>query len=218
MSADTKASDTNGKGYVNGADTTCPVGNGTAATTLLELAKGAGKSVGAVTTTRVTHATPAATFSHICHRDGENQIAAQGTPGNTLYNVALKDGLDVLLGGGRRHFLPQGTTGSKRTDTTDLVAQFQAANYTYVSTGTQLAAIDPASTTKLLGLFTLDHMSYELDRVKKSLDEPGRHDREGHPRAAEERQGLFPDGGRRPHRPRTARHQRQARAGRCRRV
>jgi len=172
MSADTKASDATGKGYVSGADSTCPANNGTPAVTLLELAKAAGKSVGAVTTTRVTHATPAATYSHICHRDGENQIAAQGAPGNALYNTALKDGLDVLLGGGRRHYLPQGTTGSKRTDTTDLTAQFQAANYTYVSTGTQLAAVNPATTNKLLGLFNLDHMNYELDRVKKSVDEP----------------------------------------------
>ena len=173
MSQDTKASDSTGKGYVTGSDSTCPAtGNGTPATTLLELAKAAGKSVGAVTTTRLTHATPAATYSHICHRDGENQIAAQGAPGNTLFNAALKDGVDVLLGGGRRHYLPQGTTGSKRTDTTDLTAQFTAAGYSYVTTGTQLAAIDPASTGKLLGLFNLDHMNYELDRVKKSVDEP----------------------------------------------
>jgi len=172
MSADTKASDATGKGYVSGADSTCPANNGTPAVTLLELAKAAGKSVGAVTTTRVTHATPAATYSHICHRDGENQIAAQGTPGNALYNAALKDGLDVLLGGGRRHYLPQGTTGSKRTDTTDLTAQFQTAGYSYVTTGTQLTAINPATTNKLLGLFNLDHMNYELDRKKNNVDEP----------------------------------------------
>jgi alkaline phosphatase len=172
MSQDTKASDSTGKGYVSGADSTCPAGNGTPAVTLLELAKAAGKSVGAVTTTRLTHATPAATYSHICHRDGENQIAAQGTPGNALYNTALKDGVDVLLGGGRRHYVPQTTTGSKRTDTTDLIAQFQTAGYSYVSTGAQLAAVDPASTNKLLGLFNMDHMNYELDRVKKAIDEP----------------------------------------------
>ena len=172
MSQDTKASDNTGKGYVSGSDSTCPANNGTPATTLLELAKGAGKSVGAVTTTRITHATPAATYSHICHRDGENQIAAQGTPGNALYNAALKDGVDVLLGGGRRHYLPQGTSGSKRTDATDLTAQFQTAGYTYVTTGTALAAINPATTNKLLGLFNLDHMNYELDRKKNSVDEP----------------------------------------------
>ncbi len=172
MSQDTKASDATGKGYVSGADSTCPANNGTPAVTLLELAKAAGKSVGAVTTTRVTHATPAATYSHVCHRDGENTIAAQGTPGNTLYNAALKDGLDVLLGGGRRHYLPQGTTGSKRTDTTDLTAQFQTAGYSYVTTGTQLTAVNPATTNKLLGLFNLDHMNYELDRKKNNVDEP----------------------------------------------
>ncbi|MCL6467794.1 MAG: alkaline phosphatase, partial [Ralstonia sp.] len=105
-------------------------------------------------------------------RDGENQIAAQGTPGNALYNAALKDGLDVLLGGGRRHYLPQGTTGSKRTDTTDLTAQFQTAGYTYVTTGTALTAVNPATTNKLLGLFNLDHMNYDLDRKKNNVDEP----------------------------------------------
>ena len=173
MSQDTKASDNTGKGYVTGSDSTCPAaGNGTPAVTLLELAKAAGKSVGAVTTTRLTHATPAATYSHICHRDGENQIAAQGAPGNTLYNAALKDGVDVLLGGGRRHYLPQGTAGSKRTDTTDLTAQFTTAGYTYVTTGTTLAAVNPATTNKLLGLFNLDHMNYELDRKKNNVDEP----------------------------------------------
>ena len=50
MSADTKASDATGKGYVSGADSTCPANNGTPAVSLLELAKAAGKSVGAVTT------------------------------------------------------------------------------------------------------------------------------------------------------------------------
>uniref|UniRef100_UPI003F82A968 alkaline phosphatase n=1 Tax=Cupriavidus ulmosensis TaxID=3065913 RepID=UPI003F82A968 len=172
MSADTKASDATGKGYVSGSDTTCPAGNGSPVTTLLELSKGAGKAVGAVTTTRVTHATPAATFSHICHRDGENQIAAQATPGNALFNPALKDGLDVLLGGGLRHFIPLGAPGTKRTDATDLTAQFQSAGYTYVNTGTALRAVDPAATGKLLGLFNLDHMNYELDRVKNNVDEP----------------------------------------------
>lgn len=44
----------------------CLPTNGTPATTILELAKAHGKAVGAITTTELTHATPAATFSHIC--------------------------------------------------------------------------------------------------------------------------------------------------------
>jgi len=43
---------------------------------LAEIAKSKGLSVGVVTTTRITHATPAATYAHICHRDLENDIAA----------------------------------------------------------------------------------------------------------------------------------------------
>ncbi|MFX7992902.1 alkaline phosphatase, partial [Acinetobacter baumannii] len=86
-------------------DSTCPSGNGKPVTTLLELMKAAGYGTGVVTTTRITHATPAATYAHICHRDGENTIAAQLTPGGAGYNAALGDGVDVIFGGGRKHFL-----------------------------------------------------------------------------------------------------------------
>lgn len=161
--------------YVSGSNTTCPAsGNGTAVTTLLELAKAAGKSVGAVTTTRITHATPAATYAHLCHRDGENRIAEQATPGHANFNTALGTGVDVLLGGGWRHFVPSTTTGSKRTDATDLTAMFQTAGYTYVNTATAFNAVDAAATNKLIGLFNKDHLNYELDRAKpgSGIDEP----------------------------------------------
>lgn len=156
--------------YVNGADSTCPLtGNGTSVPTILEQAKAAGKAVGVVSTARITHATPAATYAHICHRDGENDIAAQlvqntGLTGNSAYNTALVGGVDVLLGGGRRHFLPSTTTGSKRTDTKDLITQMQSNGYTYVADENGLKAVNTATTSKLLGLFTSSHMSWELDR------------------------------------------------------
>lgn len=184
MSADTAAFDPTTKAkYVAGSDTTCPAtGNGTSVTTLLELAKTAGKSVGAVTTTRITHATPAATYAHLCHRDGENRIAQQLIPGSANFNTALGTGLDVILGGGLRHFVPTTTTitlsgvalAGKRTDGVDLTAQFAAAGYTYVNTGTAFTAVDPAVTSKLIGLFNMDHMNYELDRAKVGsvIDEP----------------------------------------------
>src|SRR5260221_11534993 len=64
MTTSTKALDAAGAAYINGADSTCPAtGNGTAVPPLLELAKTAGRGTGVVTTTRVTHATPAATYS-----------------------------------------------------------------------------------------------------------------------------------------------------------
>ena len=171
MSPETKAFDTSGATpvpYQVGGDSTCPAtGNGTPVTTILELAKAAGKAVGAVTTTRITHATPAATYAHICNRDAENTIAAQAVPGGTGYNNALGTGVDVLLGGGRRHFLPKTVSGGSRTDGRDLTAELQTATgggYTYVSDKTGLDKVDPSKTSKLVGLFTLSHMNYERDR------------------------------------------------------
>ena len=167
MTANTSALTPAGAPYINGADSTCPTtGNGTPATTLLELAKAAGRGTGVVTTTRVTHATPAATYAHICHRDGENTIAAQLTPGGSGYNAALgSDGVDVVLGGGWQHFLPKGAAnGSSRSDTRDLVAEMQARGYSYVTDKTALAAV-PTTATRLLGLFNKSHMNFDLDRA-----------------------------------------------------
>jgi len=164
MSAETSAYDpVTLKDYLSGADTACPAtGNGKPVTTLLELAKAAGMGTGVVTTTRITHATPAATYSHICHRDGENTIAAQMVPGGSGYNAALLDGVDVVLGGGLRHFLPKGATGSSRTDARDLVAEMKARGYRYAASKSDFDKLPAGG--KLLGLFTASHMSYDLDR------------------------------------------------------
>jgi alkaline phosphatase len=139
--------------------------NGTPVTTLLELAKQAGTGTGVVTTTRVTHATPAATYAHVCQRDLEADIAAQAVPGGAEYNAALGDGLDVLLGGGRSFFVKE-----KRADKRDLLAEMGAHGYDVVQTSSAMAAFDAGATParKLFGVFSDSHMSYEVDRVKVS--------------------------------------------------
>jgi alkaline phosphatase len=173
MSSDTTAVDGTGIQYINGENTTCPPTNGKAVDTLLELAKAKGRAVGAVSTTRVGHATPATTYAHICNRNGYNTIAEQSTPGHANYNPKLLDGIDVLMGGGQRNYLPKSVNpSSKRTDNVDLVAAMQAKGYAYVDTGTKLRAVDTAATGKLLGLFSQSEMAYELDRVKQNLDQP----------------------------------------------
>lgn len=154
------------------ADATSTCTGGTPVTTLLELAKAKAKAVGAVTTTRITHATPAATFAHVCHRDAENDIAAQVVPGGAGFNASLLDGVDVLLGGGKKFFIPKTVTGGKRADGRDLTTEFTKAGYTYVESRTSLNAVDASKVSKLVGLFHLDHMDYELDRVNKGLDQP----------------------------------------------
>jgi len=164
MSTDTVAmapvADANGNLLGNN----CGSNNGSAVTTLAEIAKKQSLSVGVVTTTRITHATPAATYAHICHRDLENDIAAALVPGGTGFNSALgKTGLDVVLGGGTQFFKTK-ASGGKRADGRDLIAEIKANSYTYASNVSELNAVDPQKTSRLFGLFTSSHMSYDLDR------------------------------------------------------
>lgn len=167
MSSDTRAvapsKDANGNKGVNH----CTSDNGTPVPTILELAKAAGKSVGAVTTTELTHATPAATYSHICHRDAAYAIAEQAVPGGAGFNTALGDGVDVLMGGGANHWTPYNSASNKggRADGRDLTAELTAQGYHYVTTKDDLAKIESG---KVLGLFSAkSHLDYELDRVAK---------------------------------------------------
>lgn len=141
----------------------CAAQAGMTVETFLEIAKKAGKGTGVVTTTRVTHATPAATYAHICQRDLEFDIAAQAVPGGAGFNTALGDGLDVLLGGGLAYF-----EEATRPDMRDLVGELGAKGYAVVKKEAELAAFDAASGKKLFGAFNAGHMSYEVDRVQQS--------------------------------------------------
>ncbi|HEX8612276.1 MAG TPA: alkaline phosphatase [Telluria sp.] len=143
----------------------CPAGNGRAAATILELAKAAGKSVGAITTTELTHATPASTFSHVCERDMAYQIAAQVVPGGAGYNPALKDGVDVLMGGGRNHFTPFDAARNPkgRADGRDLMAELAAHGYTVAADARQMQAAPPGK--KFVGIYSdVSHLDYALAR------------------------------------------------------
>ncbi len=149
--------------------------------TLLEMAEKKGLSTGIVTTTRVTHATPAATYAHISHRDWENN--SQIPKNSQVTDIAAQlidrfgagkigNGLEVVLGGGRAHFLPQGLHG-KRSDDRNLIAEFQQKfTADYVDNKQALNAINPAKTQHLIGLFDDDHLQYETDRVDGNSEQP----------------------------------------------
>lgn len=165
MSPDTKAiapaKDANGNLTVNN----CAPVNGKPVVTMLELAKAKGKAVGAITTTELTHATPAATYSHICHRDAQYAIAAQAVPNGAGFNTALADGVDVLMGGGRNHFTPFDATANPRgrADGRNLLTELAGAGYTIAATKADMAAA-PIN-KKLIGLYSkTSHLEYELDR------------------------------------------------------
>ncbi len=144
--------------------------------TFAEMAKGQGMSVGIVTTTRITHATPAAVFSHVPNRNWEGADrafpAAERAMGckdiaTQLVEFAPGGGLDVVLGGGIERFLPNGS-GGMRDDGKDLVAgwrqRFPAGHF--VSDASSFRALDPKSPGPVLGLLNRDHMTFEVDRDK----------------------------------------------------
>ena len=151
-------------------------GDGEAPWTLLELAKRRGMRVGVVSTAQITHATPAATYAHINQRNNENDIALQALPTDATFNRRLGTGIDVLMGGGRRFFVPSGQvdeegTGGSRTDARDLRKEFEAAGYTYVWNAAGFNTLRP-SHLPVLGLFERGHMEYEFDRPTDTGGQP----------------------------------------------
>lgn len=158
---------------VSNAVTNCAAtGNGSAVATLTELAIAQGKATGTVTTTRLTHATPAATYAHSCHRDAEYEIARQAVPGGAGFNPKLGTGLDVMLGGISYYWRPYNATSRPRgrPDGRDLVAEMQSKGYSVASDLASLNAAPANAGNKLIGLFDFaqaqGHMSYEVDRDK----------------------------------------------------
>ena len=153
--------DAHGNSTING----CQPGNGRAAVTFLELAKAAGKKVGAVTTTEITHATPASTFAHTCHRNAAYAIATQLVPGGAGYNPALKDGVDVLMGGGRNLFTPYDAahTPKGRADGRDLLAELAARGYAVAKDAGAMRLA--AGGKKFIGLYSAEsHLAYDSAR------------------------------------------------------
>jgi len=123
-------------------------------THILELAKDDGRATGLITTTRLTHATPAGWASKVPDRGMEDEIAAQ----------YLDFGPDLLLGGGARFFHPAG-----RADGRDLFSEFRQRGYSILRSAADLRATNGS---RLLGAFTDDHLPYEVDRRFQGVEAP----------------------------------------------
>jgi len=144
--------------------------------TVLEAAKKAGYMTGLVVTTRITDATPACFAAHVNLRDEEDRIAEQ-----LIGEYPLGRVVDIMLGAGRCHFLPNTTTGSCRKDSRDIVAAAKDAGFSYVDdrSGFDDLKLGKAVKLPLLGLFADHDIPYEIDRrfendVYPSLDEMAR--------------------------------------------
>ncbi|MBC7506399.1 MAG: alkaline phosphatase [Sandarakinorhabdus sp.] len=137
--------------------------------TIAEIAKGQGMAVGVVTTTRITHATPAAVYGHAYSRNWEGAdkaypaaARASGCPdlATQLVDFRGANGLDVVLGGGLSRFQP-----ATRDDGNDLIAKWQARFPTgqFVSNAGVFRTLKSAP-GPVLGLFNQDHLNFEVDR------------------------------------------------------
>ncbi|MEI6759417.1 MAG: alkaline phosphatase [Betaproteobacteria bacterium] len=147
-----------------------------------------GKALGLVTTSDVFDATPAANAVHTSNRGAGTGIVDQYLDDRKL------TGLSVLMGGGRKWFLPATVPGSARSDRSDyafsgtdshtadivkrwgaspgkldkdrdLIADFQGAGFKYAADKTALDAIDATKTDRLLGLFAHSNMNVALDKI-----------------------------------------------------
>ncbi|XP_070543596.1 alkaline phosphatase-like [Ptychodera flava] len=163
----------------------CDTSFGNDVESILESAQNVGKSVGIVTTTRVTHATPAASYAHSPNRSWEND-ADVPVGHQECKDIALQmvenTGIQVILGGGRRNFRttsqsdPESGSSGRRRDGRDLIDEWLSskqqyeAEYVWNSDG--FSKVDPVKTDYLLGLFEHSHMNYEVDRPQDIAGEP----------------------------------------------
>ena len=142
----------------NGAVSKLP--DGTSIKTIAEAARDAGYAVGIATTTRITHATPAAFSAHNMSRGNENEIAID----------QLGTNFDYLAGGGFRHFVAKGNAEglkSKRKDNRDLVAEFKAKGYTtFIGDKARdtFRAYQPKKGDKVLAPLAYSALGMEIDR------------------------------------------------------
>jgi len=110
---------------------------------ILEIAEEHGLATGLVSTSAITHATPASFIAHVPDRDAYEDIALE----------FLKTDIDVFIGGGIDHFY-------RRADKANLLDSLKARGY---EVDTTLESILASGATKLAGLNVPIHNPYRLE-------------------------------------------------------
>ncbi|MCH8502261.1 MAG: alkaline phosphatase [Aliidiomarina sp.] len=131
--------------------------------TMMQIGRENGWLTGAIATTRVTHATPAAFYTHVPSRRMEDEIADQ-------YATLDENGqpiFDLLLGSGRKHFVRTDEDGTEINHLTTLTD----AGVRIVETYEELHA---QQRLPVLGLFFDDAFPYVIDDEMR-LEQLSRH-------------------------------------------
>lgn len=162
----------------------CNTTQGNEVTSILKWAKDAGKSVGIVTTTRVTHATPSAAYAHCVDRDwysdGEMPAEAvqEGCKDIAMQLIENIPNINVIMGGGRKYMLPKnmsdveypaekrhsGTRKDRRNLIQEWTDRMSDKKGYYVWNKSDLLSVNPSDADYLLGLFEPGDLSYDLER------------------------------------------------------
>jgi alkaline phosphatase len=179
----------------------CQSGQGKELVTALELAELLGRSTGIVSTARITHATPAATYSKSANRNWESDADVPETEKacddiarqliefednlKANYPSIRSDGIEVILGGGRRNFLPNDAiynqenpasnqAEGKRKDNRNLIEEWKTRypKGIYANDAKSFSNINVQDSSHILGLFNPSHMRYHQDRKNDALGEP----------------------------------------------
>lgn len=141
-------------------------------------AQKAGKATGLITTTPVTHASPAGVYGHTPYRrwESDTDILNDNKDPNECVDLATQlvkgdvgGKLKVILGGGRNKFLPNTTidtegNAGERSDGKDLIEEWKRShpNGLVVSNRDELLNINE-TVDSVLGLFSSTYMPYNLE-------------------------------------------------------
>lgn len=166
----------------------CDSSLGAEVPTLLQQATAAGMGTGIISTTTLTHATPAATYAHAAERNWEVDSAMPAAAieagckdiASQMIDAASAGSLDLALGGGRSMFMPAGMADpeydrveGRRADGRNLLTEWLSLNpnSVYVWNQAQFDALAPDA-HPVLGLFEPSHMQFEVDRADDPAGEP----------------------------------------------
>nr|AFH96950.1 alkaline phosphatase [Spodoptera exigua] len=141
-----------------------------------------GRDVGIVTTTRVTHASPAGVFAKVANRSWEfdHSVVLAGFDPDRCPDIAYQlvhkhpgNKFKVILGGGRRNFVPDNVLDDeerygRRTDNRHLINEWnkdkedRGVSHKYVWNREQLMSLKEDLPEYILGLLHRTHMRYHM--------------------------------------------------------
>jgi len=157
--------------------------------TMVEIVEDAGLVTGLISTSRITDATPAATYAHSPDRKWENDTSIPEEArqkgcsdiAKQLVEFSHGDGIDLILGGGRENFLPNTSKDAeypaimgKRSDGRNLIEEWLAgrSQRKYIWNKEQFKNLAVDDKQQILGLFEPREMFFDAERLRGAGNEP----------------------------------------------